>query len=81
MPAGQERPTGTRKSAGHELGDDELLRRTIEHFHDVPVDPVEEVEMADPDDAGDHVRPAQDQLHDVVYVLRHTNLLVVKVVG
>ena len=68
--AGDPRPRGPpaepEQRARHELGIDEFLRRTIDLALERPVDPVEEVEVTDPDDAGDHVEPAKKQVEEVV---------------
>jgi hypothetical protein len=61
-----ERPEG----AGHELGHDLLLRVAVHRRDEVRVHEVEEPEVADPQDAGDDVRPAEKRFEQILSVHR-----------
>ena len=54
------------RRARQELGVDQLLRRSFDLGLELRIDPVEEVEMADPDDAGHDVNPAEEEVHQGV---------------
>src|SRR5207244_8153479 len=68
-------PAKPEQRARHQLRIHDFLRRTVEFGLERAIDPVEEVEMTDPDDSDDDVRPAEDELKPVVYVGIHCALL------
>ena len=68
-------PAKPEQRARHQLRIHDFLRRTVEFGLERAIDPVEEVEMTDPDDSDDDVRPAEDELKPVVYLRIHCALL------
>src|SRR5205807_8636124 len=68
-------PTEPEQRARHELGIDDFLRRSVELGLERTVDPVEKIEMADPDDPHHDVRPPENELQPVVHLGIHRALL------
>ena len=68
-------PSKPEEGSRQQLRVHDFLRRPIQFRLEGTVDPVEEVEMTDPDDSHHNMRPAEDELKPVVYLRIHCALL------